>query len=143
MQPYRLQIPRPHFEAMLAHARHDLPHECCGFLAGTLHEGIAIVEAVTPLINALASPIAYEADVRSLLHAHKAMRASGLREVAVFHSHPTSAPVPSKTDLKNNGYGTDLLHLIIGLLNAEPVVRAWVLHAQHFEEATLEWIEPI
>ena len=55
------------------------------------------------------------------------MRAGGLELLAVYHSHPTSAPVPSARDLAGNTYGESVVHLIIGLAGAEPEVRAWWL----------------
>lgn len=95
---------------MLAHASAVHPAECCGFLAG--RDGVATHHF--PLVNALASPVAYEVDPRELLAVHRALRALGIEEVAVYHSHPSSAPVPSASDLSRNGYGTAIPHLIIG-----------------------------
>ena len=126
----RLRIPRPIFDAMLAHARAEHPNECCGFLAG----GNGIAAHHIPLVNALASPIAYDVEPRELLAVHRAMRVLGIREVAVYHSHPTSAPIPSDSDLSCNGYGESIPHVIIGAGNE---VRAWWLGEASFEEA--EW----
>ena len=126
----RLRIPRPIYEAMLAQARAEFPNECCGFLAGS--DGT--VTHHFPLVNALASPTAYEVDPRALLTVHRALRALGIAEVALYHSHPTSAPNPSDTDLSQNGYGDTIPHLIIG---PGDEVRAWWLDEKAFEEA--EW----
>ncbi len=126
----RLRIPRPIFDAMLAHARAEHPNECCGFLAGAN----GCVTHRFPLVNALASAIAYDVEPRELLAAHRAMRALGIGEVAVYHSHPTSAPIPSASDLSRNGYGATIPHVIIGPGNE---VRAWWLGEASFEEA--EW----
>jgi len=115
---------------MLAHARADFPNECCGFLAG-------IDGAVThrfPLVNALASPTAYDVDPRELLKVHRTLREIGIAEVAIYHSHPTSAPVPSTRDLAQNGYGESIPHVIIG---PGGEVRAWWLGETTFEAA--EW----
>ena len=130
MVPRRLRIPRPIFEAMLARARAEFPNECCGFLAGI--DGAATHHC--PLGNTLASPTAYEVDPRELLTVHRAMRSLGIVEVAIYHSHPSSAPIPSDTDLSQNGYGRTIPHVIVG---PDDAVRAWWLGETDFEEA--EW----
>jgi proteasome lid subunit RPN8/RPN11 len=135
--PFRLLVPRPIFDAMLAHAKAELPAECCGLLAGTMSDGIGRVTLHLPLVNALASPTEYESEPRSMLAAHKAMRASGTEVLAVYHSHPTSDPVPSQRDRERN-YGENVVNLIIGLRGAEPEVRGWWLTAEAAHEAVWE-----
>ena len=138
--PFRLVIPRPIFAAMLAHARAALPAECCGLLAGNIVDGIGQVAQHLPLVNMLSSPTEYESDPRSMLAAHKAMRAAGTDVLAVYHSHPTSDPVPSRRDRERN-YGENIVNLIIGLRTAEPDVRGWWLTADAGREAAWE-VEP-
>lgn len=133
---FRLLIPRPIFDAMLAHANAELPAECCGLLAGTIADGVGRVTFHLPLVNALTSPTEYESEPRSMLAAHKAMRASGTDVLSVYHSHPTSDPVPSKRDRERN-YGENVVNLIIGLRPAEPEVRGWWLTSDAAREA--EW----
>jgi proteasome lid subunit RPN8/RPN11 len=135
MPTRRLQIPPSVLETLLAQARDELPNECCGFLAGVWESGIGFVRTAIPLVNRLASPVAYDAELKSLLAAHRRMRELGLVELAIYHSHPTSAPVPSRTDLARNAYGDQLVHLILGLAEAEPQVRGWWLSESTFTEA--------
>jgi proteasome lid subunit RPN8/RPN11 len=71
-----------------------------------------------------------------MLAAHKAMRASGTDVLAVYHSHPTSEPSPSRRDRERN-YGERIVNLIVGLRGAEPTVRGWWLTADGAREA--EW----
>jgi proteasome lid subunit RPN8/RPN11 len=138
---FTVQIPRRLHEEMLAHAEAERPNECCGLLAGELPAaggGAAPVVRVVqryPLVNAAASPVRYDADPASLFAAHKDMRRRGLELLAIYHSHPTSDPVPSRTDLAQNFYGPDVLHLIISLRTAEPQVRGWWLDAEGYWEA--------
>jgi [CysO sulfur-carrier protein]-S-L-cysteine hydrolase len=134
---YRLSIPRPLYEAMLAHARAELPTECCGLLAGTIEGDIGKVTDHFPLINALASPTEYESEPRSMFAAHKIMRATATEILAVYHSHPTSDSIPSRRDLERN-YSELVMNLIIGLKAAEPDVRGWWLTEGGAEEAIWE-----
>lgn len=134
---FRLQIPRVIHEAMLAHAQAELPNECVGILAGT-PDGV-VVERL-PLINALADPRRFESEGRSLLNAEKRRRELGLEFLAVYHSHPTSPPVPSKTDTDpdiNFWVSEPVVSLIISLMHAEPEVQAWWLSPHSYRSA--EW----
>lgn len=114
---------------MVAHAMAELPCECCGFLAGNER-----IERAILLRNALASPVAYAVEAKELLHIHRELRAWGLEVRAVYHSHPTSAAIPSVSDLAQNGYGETIPHVIVGMANAEAEVRAWVLGEVSFSE---------
>lgn len=136
MAAFRLLIPRPLFDAMLAHVRSELPAEGCGLLAGTVAGGIGRVSLHLPLVNVLRSPTEVESEPRSLLAAHKAMRAAEVDVLAVYHSHPTSDPVPSRRDRERN-YSERVVNLIIGLRGTEPEVRAWWLSEDGATEA--EW----
>ena len=125
---------------MVQHARTELPNECCGLLAG-VREGTALrVLARHPLVNEAASPIEYRSEPRSMFEAVKAMRTAGHEIVAIYHSHPTSAPVPSETDLARY-YSSDVVHFIIGLEEPEPITRGWWLTEATFAEASWEIVE--
>jgi proteasome lid subunit RPN8/RPN11 len=144
--PFRLAVPRVVFEAMVAQARAERPNECCGLLAGLREmtgEGDSPDSTVGrameryPLPNALASPVEYESDGRALFDADRDMRRRGLEMLAVYHSHPTTAPVPSRTDLARN-YSSEVVNLIISLATEPPTVRGWWLMETEYREA--EWI---
>jgi proteasome lid subunit RPN8/RPN11 len=123
-------------EEMIAQALAELPNECCGLLAGTLVEGRGIVAERYPLVNAAASPRAFESQPENLFAAHKVMRQRGLDVLAIYHSHPTSPPIPSRTDLERN-WTPDVVNFIISLQESEPVVRGWWLAESEYREA--EW----
>jgi proteasome lid subunit RPN8/RPN11 len=129
-----LQIPRRLYEEMLTQARAELPNECCGLLAG--RDGR--VTHRYPLTNALASPTRYESDPMAMLAADKDMRKEGSDLLAIYHSHPASEPVPSRTDLESNFYGSEVVHIIISLREAAPEVRGWHLHPDSYGEAAWE-----
>jgi [CysO sulfur-carrier protein]-S-L-cysteine hydrolase len=134
---FRLLLPAQLRDEMVAQARAELPNECCGLLAGRVEGGVGQVERRYPLVNAAASPVEYDATPRSLLDAFRDMRRRGLTELALYHSHPTSDPVPSRKDLERNFYGEAVVHFIISLKGGEAVVRGWRLGAETFREA--EW----
>jgi proteasome lid subunit RPN8/RPN11 len=137
---FRLVVPRPLYEEMLDQARAELPNECCGILAGKIvalgDQHIGQVARRYPLVNALASPVEYNADVKGLFQAERDMRALKIDTLAIYHSHPTTHPVPSKTD-RERLYSEQIMCMIISLQSAEPVVRAWWLTPASHREA--EW----
>jgi proteasome lid subunit RPN8/RPN11 len=69
-----------------------------------------------------------------MFEAVRHMRGLGLEIVAVYHSHPTSAVVPSRTDLERN-YSSDVMNFIISLQNGRPHLRGWWLDDSSFREA--------
>ena len=125
---------------MVHHAQTELPNECCGLLGGVRDGDTLRVEAWYPLVNEAASPTEYLSEPRSMFEAEKARRKLDHEFLAIYHSHPTSAPIPSKTDLARN-YSPDVLNFIIGLGGLEPLVRGWWLNETKFEEAVWEIVE--
>jgi [CysO sulfur-carrier protein]-S-L-cysteine hydrolase len=126
---------------MFAQALMELPNECCGLLGGTV-EAAGLGRAIRryPLTNAAASPVEYLSDGREMFEAARDMRRRGIDVIAVYHSHPTSDPMPSKTDRERN-YSTEVVNLIISLKTGTPVMRGWWLTAEGETEADWKAIE--
>jgi proteasome lid subunit RPN8/RPN11 len=145
--PFRLQVPENVLAAMIAQAVAEQPNECCGLLAGVLEmpdsatTPIGRVVTRLPLVNELASATRYCSEARSLLHAHKAMREGGLELLAIYHSHPTTAAIPSRTDLADNPYEDAVVYLIISLASSPPLVRGWRLTAASYREEEWDMVE--
>lgn len=137
---FRLQMPRPVYDAMVTQAQAELPNECCGLLAGRVEAGVGVVLERYPLINAAASPRLYESDPASMFAAVRSMRRLGIDILAVYHSHPTSAPVPSRLD-RERRYGEGVIHLILSLAGSEPELRGWWLTAEDYREAAWERVD--
>ena len=91
-----------------------------------------------PLVNIAASPLLYEADARSLFRAFKDMRRQELNLLAIYHSHPASDPLPSRTDLLRNSYGSEVVHLIVSLKGDTPQIQGWHLEEKGYREAIWE-----
>jgi [CysO sulfur-carrier protein]-S-L-cysteine hydrolase len=131
---------------MLAHAVAELPNECCGLLAGRVTTKrdddvpVGTVVRQFPLTNMAASRIEYVSDPRSMFDAYREMRSENLDVLAVYHSHPTSDPVPSRTDRERN-YSPEVVNLIISLKDKRPLVRGWWLDESGHREATWRVIE--
>ncbi len=127
-----LLIPARFHDAMVAHCVREVPLECCGLLGGVG----SLVSSIHPLRNASASEVRYDADPRDLIGAVQALRARGAEILAIYHSHPRWAAIPSQTDLRENHYG-EVPRIIVSLLGATPEVRAWRLDPDSYHE--LSW----
>ena len=138
MPPFtQLSIPGALRERMIAHARAAAPNECCGLLAGLIAEGVGRATEQLPIVNDLACPTRYQTNAYDLFAAFRRLRDHNLELLAVYHSHPASAPVPSRRDVMENTYGETVVHLIVGLAGAEPEVRGWWISESGFREAEL------
>jgi proteasome lid subunit RPN8/RPN11 len=116
-------IPADVIRDMLAHAREEAPRECCGLLVG---KGGSVVRSVRAR-NLDASATRYLIDPDDHFAAIRAARAQGLEVVGAYHSHPSSAPVPSPTDVAEANSGSDFLYVIVSLVDDD--VRAYRLDA--------------
>ncbi len=117
-----LIIPPEHLDAMVAHCVREAPLECCGLLGGIS----PVVSSFHPLRNSSRSEIRYDADPRDLIAAVQDLRSRGAEILAIYHSHPRWAAVPSQTDLRENHYGS-VPRIIVSLLDDKPEVRVWRL----------------
>jgi proteasome lid subunit RPN8/RPN11 len=131
----RLVIPGVLFREMIEHARRELPNESCGLLAGKIDGEVGRVTTRFAISNDAASPTEYATNPRDLLDAFRAMRRAGTEPLAFYHSHPTSAAVPSAKDIARNTYGETVVHVIVGLAGDTPDVRAWWLTEDGYRPA--------
>jgi proteasome lid subunit RPN8/RPN11 len=114
-----VEIPADVIRDMLAHAREEAPRECCGLLVG---KGQSLVRSVRAR-NLDTKATRYLIDPEDHFGAIRAARAEGLEVVGAYHSHPSSTPVPSATDIAEANSGSDFLYVIVSLVNED--VRAY------------------
>jgi [CysO sulfur-carrier protein]-S-L-cysteine hydrolase len=97
--------------ALEEHARKEEPNEACGLVA--FRDGVA--ERYVAGRNAAASPYRFELDVDPETWF---LEDEGY-ELAVFHSHVSSPPRPSRTDVANVGLWAGRPYLILTLRTGE------------------------
>jgi proteasome lid subunit RPN8/RPN11 len=110
-------IPAAVRAALEEHARAERPNEACGLVV--LRDGAA--ERYLPARNAAASPYRFELETES---EHWFLEDEGY-ELAVFHSHLSSPPRPSRTDVENIGLWEGRPYLILSLGTGE--LAAWTI----------------
>ena len=111
-------------DAIVRHCAGALPNEGCGLLAGSLAGTTLVAGRFFPGTNALASPSRFAMDPGEVVAALSAIDRDGDRLAAIVHSHPATAPSPSRTDLREAFYPEALL-LIVSFAGAEARLRAW------------------
>jgi proteasome lid subunit RPN8/RPN11 len=130
-----MRIPQAMIDEMVAHAREDLPNECCGLIGGEEDEARTLYRAR----NAFASPFSYRVDPADQYRIiEKEMRDRGEELVAIYHSHTKSPAYPSQTDLNEAVSWPEQVYLIVSLADPEaPDVKAFWLKDGKIAEAEL------
>ena len=88
-------VPAAVRSALVEHAKAEEPNEACGLIL--LRDGVA--ERYVPARNGAASPYRFQLDADPEIWF---LEDEGY-ELAVFHSHLSSPPRPSRTDVENIG----------------------------------------
>jgi [CysO sulfur-carrier protein]-S-L-cysteine hydrolase len=122
-------VPAKVREALVEHARAEAPNEACGLIA--FRDGVA--ERYLPGDNALRSP--YRFELRPRDPSDFFLEDEGY-ELAVFHSHPETAPRPSRTDIANIGLWEGRPYLILGLASGE--LAGWRIRGGGVEPLSVE-----
>jgi proteasome lid subunit RPN8/RPN11 len=132
--PSSVRLPAAIREAIVAHARAQMPNEACGLIVGdrpATERGRAL--RWEPARNLLASPFRYEIDPAELLRLTIAIDDAGEVIWGIVHSHVASPARPSPTDLRQALY-PDALYVLVSLdpteaapgpSGSQPSLRAW------------------
>ena len=115
-----------------AHAAEEAPNECCGVLV--LRDGVA--ERYVRGRNALASPYRYELEIDPDVWF---LEDEGY-ELAVFHSHLSAPPRPSRTDVENIGLWERKPYLIYCVKDDE--LAAWTIQDGQIAPLGLAAVSP-
>ncbi|HEX6675613.1 MAG TPA: M67 family metallopeptidase [Actinomycetes bacterium] len=132
-----LQIDRPTYDTLVAHARQEYPNEACALLAGPPGDG-GRVERTFTLPNAEASPTFYVVEPKAQLRAMTEMDERGWDLVGIFHSHTFTEAYPSRTDVELAAY-PDATYLILSLADQDaPVLRGFHIRDGEVREVPLQ-----
>jgi proteasome lid subunit RPN8/RPN11 len=118
-------VPAAIREEIAAHARDEAPNESCGLL---LLDGDRAVEYVRA-VNKAASPYRFELYLDPLRWSEIEL------DQAVVHSHLSSPPRPSRTDVENVGLWEGRPYLIYAVRTDD--LAAWTITAGEIESLDL------
>ncbi|MBM4435829.1 MAG: M67 family metallopeptidase [Actinobacteria bacterium] len=123
-----LELTAAQRDTLIAHARREVPVECCGLIGGLGDRALEVY----PARNADQSTVHYTVHPEDHLRILRAIEdLHGWEVLAYYHSHPRSDAYPSPTDLRQavqSGYSETCRFVIVSLADpAQPVVRAFWL----------------
>ncbi|WP_087972256.1 M67 family metallopeptidase [Oceanobacillus rekensis] len=123
-----ITIPQTIHDKMVEHGRSCLPYEACGLLSGINHN----VQSIWQLENEWKSDRRFF--VRKKIVEETVQKIKQLNEqvLAVYHSHPTTAPVPSNYDITN--HPDDHVFMVIISYKTRPPITKWY----HIQESVYE-----
>ena len=116
-------------QALEEHARAELPNEACGLIV--LKDGVA--QRYERGRNAAGSPYRFELDIDPEVWF---LDEDDGVELAVFHSHPSSPPRPSRTDVENIGLWQGKPYVIYSV--REDALGAWTITDGSIEPLAIE-----
>lgn len=121
---------------MIAACQKVYPNEACGLLGG--RQDLAFSHY--PLQNVAASPIdSFLGDRDDHIAAVRQMEFRGESLVAIYHSHPKTAPVPSREDIEQATY-PKTPYVIVSLAEWwRPRMRAFLLDPGRMRSVEIHW----
>jgi proteasome lid subunit RPN8/RPN11 len=130
-----MRISKALVDEMIAHAREDMPNECCGMIAGVDGEATGIIRVA----NSAASPLRYEMDPQEQYNALKTIEDGGAELLGIYHSHTKSAAYPSQTDVNQAVAWPEQIYVIVSLAEEdEPEVKAYLLQDLKIADVELD-----
>jgi [CysO sulfur-carrier protein]-S-L-cysteine hydrolase len=130
-----MRISQSLVDEMVAHAREDLPNECCGMVGGSGDEATQVIRVG----NSATSPLRYEMDPQEQYNALKAIEDGGGELLAIYHSHTKSAAYPSQTDVNQAVAWPDQVYVIVSLADHDaPDVKAYLLKDLRIADVALD-----
>lgn len=118
-----LELPRVLIDEMVAHAREDLPNECCGVIGRAADGSLTLWRAT----NDEASPWRFNIPPQQVMHMDRAIDEGDW--LVIYHSHVASEARPSPTDLRiarlHKGAAEWPYWVLVSLAEEPPSVRAW------------------
>jgi aspartate racemase len=126
-------IERRLYTQIVEHLETTLDQEGCGLIA---FDGDRPVR-VYPGTNVLRSRNRYRMDDLEVLRAVDEMDRNGWWLGAIYHSHPSSPPVPSTTDIREANWPHALM-IIVSLMHGVADMRAYRVNGNTFEDIGVE-----
>ena len=135
-KPSVIAVTPPVRRVIVAQARREQPHECCGLLVGDRGH----IQYAVPMRNVAASPTRYRIDDASHLELRRVIRqfSPSLSILGVYHSHPAGGSDPSPTDIDEAMY-PDWTYIIVGLDGRRLTVRAFRIRMGAVQEIKIDW----
>jgi proteasome lid subunit RPN8/RPN11 len=131
-----LELPEPHRDAIVEHAREGAPEEVVGVLAGTNGE-TSRVERRYRAANAAETPeTRYEIGPEAELAILERIDDAGFDVVGFYHSHPRGPLEPSVTDTRLAAW-PGRSYVIVSLAGEDAGIGSWRWRGERFERESV------
>ena len=121
-------------DQIVAHAREEAPHECCGMLGGSDSTARRVYRTGNPDASALT----YTIDPKEAFAIIRRMRDDGVDFIGCYHSHPATEAYPSPTD-KSKAGDSELIYVIVSLREpSAPIARAYKINGDLVTELSIQ-----
>ena len=129
-----MRISQSLIDEMVAHAREDLPNECCGMVGGKRRRG----KRRHPGRQRGGQPAALRDGPAGAVQRAEAIEDEGGELLAIYHSHTKSAAYPSQTDVNQAVAWPEQIYLIVSLADKDaPDVKGYLLKDLRIADAEI------
>ncbi|MFC5653428.1 M67 family metallopeptidase [Paenibacillus solisilvae] len=136
--PSKAEITTEAWLALIESCTSELPNEACGILACSQQpiapDGLLRIDRIFPIRNASSSSKqTFTFDPKEWVQALLSIQKNRQSLVGFYHSHPTTAPVPSLADLEGMKYAPAASYWIVSLADSQhPVVQPYWFNGTAF-----------
>ena len=128
----KLIIPVKYYEKMIEHSRFNLPYEACGLLSGNKIK----VQSIWELENEIRSTSRYFVGKKVVEHTLQVISKQKETVLAIYHSHPTTAPVPSYYDIVHHP-DSEIFMIIVSFKMEMPKVKCYRVQSGVYNECPI------
>ncbi|MGR9050333.1 M67 family metallopeptidase [Halobacillus faecis] len=125
-----MKIPENLYAQMIQQGSEALPFETCGLITGM---NPTVIEKLWPLENEWKSVHRFYVSKKVVAETIKKITTINHMVLGVYHSHPTTAPVPSFYDLKNHP-DDEVKMLIISYKTSPPTIKCYSIKNYTYDE---------
>ncbi|WP_077302875.1 Mov34/MPN/PAD-1 family protein [Virgibacillus pantothenticus] len=129
MNDKQIIIPLSINNQMIEHGYSALPYEACGLLAGNRMK----VQSIWQLENEWKSDRRFFVSKEKVEGALNKIKQINQEVLAIYHSHPFTAPIPSTFDVRNHPT-TNVKMIIVSFKGGSPSVRCYRIRDTNYEE---------
>jgi proteasome lid subunit RPN8/RPN11 len=120
MEYDKIIIPLSCYTQIVEHGKLNLPYEVCGLLSGNNNK----VQSIWKLENEIQSDRRFFVREKKIAETMKLIEKQKEQVLAVYHSHPTTAAVPSSYDIANH-FNENVIMVIISYKSMNPKVKCY------------------
>lgn len=135
MDREKIIIPQTLYNQMIEHGKVALPYEACGMLSGH-HPNI---KSIWPLENIWKSDRRFFVSKKVVEQTIQKVNDLDEQIIAIYHTHPSTAPTPSFYDIKN--HIDNNLKMVIISYKTNSAITKWYQITDSCYEECLFWID--